>query len=159
MATSLKAQKSPQFFQTTRVDSCQFVETKNGQTRAVSFPVTKTGYKAPNSWVNQKRSSEKVSQAGATYKVHQNMHSGMANKPLVPYHPESYRSRLPTADYIAPYRNASQFEIGDRAAMSAKSVFRTTNQALSNNKKVLEGLTNQGIIAEKTKWHQTRTLD
>lgn len=156
---SLKATKSPQFFQSTRVDSCQFVSTKNGQTVAVSFPVTKTGYKAPNSWVNQKRSSETVSHYGTTYRVHSNMHTGMNQKPLVPYDPNSYRNRLPSADYVAPYRNASQFEIGDRTACSAKSVFRTTNKALMTSKNILEGLTNQGIIAEKTKWHKTRTLD
>ena len=159
MVETLKSSKSPKFFQTTRVDSCQYVVKKNGQTVAVSFPVTKTGYKAPNSWVNQKRSSETVSHNGSTYKVHSDMHAGMAGKPLVPYHPHSYRSRLPTADYIAPYRNASQFEIGDRVSTSAKTVFRTTNQALLTSKNILEGLTNQGIIAAKTKWHKTRTLD
>jgi hypothetical protein len=156
---SLKVTKSPQFFQSTRVDSCQYVSTKNGQTVAVSYPVTKTGYKAPNSWVNQKRSSETVSHSGATYKVHSIMHTGMDRKPLVPYNPDSYRNRLPSADYVAPYRNASQFEIGDRTACSAKSVFKTTNQALLTSKNILEGLTNQGIISEKTKWHKTRTLD
>jgi hypothetical protein len=83
----------------------------------------------------------------------------MPGKPLVPYHPNSYRSRLPSADYVAPYRNASQFEIGDRSANSAKTVFRTTNRALFVSKNVLEGLTNQGIISEKTKWHKLRTLD
>ena len=156
---SLKSTKSPKFFQTTRVESCQYVTTKNGQTVAVSYPVTKTGYKAPNSWVNQKRSSETVRHHGATYTVHSSMHAGMPRKPLMSYHPDSYRSRLPSADYVAPYRNASQFEIGDRAACSAKAVFRTTNQALLTSKNILEGLTNQGIISEKTKWNKLRTLD
>lgn len=159
MVDSLKSTKSPQFFQSTRVDSCQYVVNKNGQTLAVSFPVTKTGYKAPNSWANQKRSSEKQSHAGTTYRVHIDMHAGMAKKPLVPYNPDSYRSRLPSADFVAPYRNASQFEIGDRTAASAKTVFRTTNQSLLTSKNILEGLTNQGIISEKTKWNKKRTLD
>jgi hypothetical protein len=156
---SLKSTKSPKFFQTTRVDSCQYVSTKNGQTVAISFPVTKTGYKAPNSWVNQSRSTETVSHSGATYKVHSSMHAGMPGKPLVAYDPNSYRNRLPSADYVAPYRNASQFEIGDRTACSQKSVFKTTNQALLVSKNILDGLTNQGIIAEKTKWHKKRVLD
>jgi hypothetical protein len=159
MAATLKSTKSPDFFKSTRVESCQFVSVKNGQTLAVSFPVTKTGYKHPNSWVNQKRSSETVSHTGATYRVHSDMHAGMSKKPLVPYNPHSYRSRLPTAEYVAPYRNASQFEIGDRTALSSKSVFRTTNQALLTSKNILEGITNQGIISEKTKWGKTRSLD
>jgi hypothetical protein len=121
--------------------------------------VTKTGYKAPNSWANQNRSSETVSHHGATYKVHSSMHAGMPTKPLVAYHPDSYRSRLPSADYVTPYRNASQFEIGDRTATSAKAVFRTTNQALLVSRNILEGLSNQGIISEKTKWHKRRALD
>lgn len=159
MANTLKTAKSPKFFQTTRVDSCQHVMSKNGQTVAVSFPVKKTGYKAPNSWVNQKRSSETMSHSGATYQVHSNMHTGMPSKPLVPYNPNSYRNRLPSVDFVAPYRNASQFEIGNRTECSAQSVFKTTNQALLVNKNILDGLTNQGIIAEKTKWHKTRALD
>ena len=159
MAQSLKSTKSPNFFKTTRVDSCQFVETKNGQTVAVCFPVQKTGYKAPNSWANQKRSSEAASHYGKTYTVHASMHTGMNRKPLMAYHPESYRSRLPSADYVAPYRNASQFEIGDRTSCSSKTVFRTTNQALLTSKNILDGLTNQGIISEKTKWQKKRMLD
>ena len=84
------------------------------------------------------------------------MHAGMAKKPLVPYHPHSPRSRLNTSDYITPYRNSSQLEIGDRLSNTANMVFRTSNQALFTSKNILEGITNQGIIAAKTKWHKSR---
>lgn len=156
---SLKSTKSPQFFQTTKVDSCQYVLNKNGQTVAVSFPVTKTGYKASSSWANQSRSSEKVSHSGDTYKINHTMHAGMTKKPLIKYDPNCYRNRLPSVDLTTPYRNASQFELGDRTRCSAKTVFRTSNQALLVCKNILEGLTNQGIISEKTKWHKKRVLD
>ena len=33
-----------------------------------------------------------------TYKMHPSLHVGMKKKPLVPYHPESYRNRLPVVD-------------------------------------------------------------
>jgi len=42
------------------------------------------------------------------------MHVGMAKKPLVPYHPTSYRNRLPVGDAKKPPKNSSQIEFGDR---------------------------------------------
>jgi len=38
----------------------------------------------------------------------------MQKKPLVKYHPESYRNRLPVRDLHKPSKNASKIEIGDR---------------------------------------------
>ena len=42
------------------------------------------------------------------------MHVGMAKKPLVAYHPTSYRNRLPVGDAKKPPKNSSQIEFGDR---------------------------------------------
>lgn len=159
MSESVKATMSAPFFKTTRVESCQFVTAANGQARAVAFPQKKTGYKAKNSWSNQRRSSEVISHAGSTYQTFPNMHVGMEKKPLMPYHPESYRSRLPQPDFIAPYKNASQVEIGDRSSYNSKSVFRTTYQAMLFKPNMNDYTTNQGIIAEKTKWTKTRIND
>jgi hypothetical protein len=38
----------------------------------------------------------------------------MVEKPLEPYHPLAYRSRLPTATIVMPYKNSSQIVLGDR---------------------------------------------
>lgn len=159
MSGTIKDTKSAPFFKATRVSSCQFVQAANGQAKAVAFPTKKTGYKAPNSWTNQSRSSEVQSHNGSTFKTFPNQHAGMAKKPLAPYNPDSFRSRLPSADFVAPYKNASQVEIGDRSSYNSKSVFRTTNQALHSKRDMTDYTSNQGIIAEKTKWHKTRSSD
>lgn len=53
-----KMQESAPFFRTTRIESCSHVMMKNGIAVAVAFPLEKTGWKNPNSYVNTKRSSE-----------------------------------------------------------------------------------------------------
>lgn len=39
----------------------------------------------------------------------------MSQKLLEPYHPHSYRNRLPVPDAPPQFSNASQIEVGDRA--------------------------------------------
>lgn len=55
------------------------------------------------------------------------MHVGMVKKPLAPYHPDSYRSRLPQPTVVMPYKNSSQIVIGDRSS-DDKRQFKTINQ-------------------------------
>jgi len=38
----------------------------------------------------------------------------MMKKPLEPYNPFSFRSRLPQPTVVMPYKNSSQIVIGDR---------------------------------------------
>ena len=40
----------------------------------------------------------------------------MMKKPLEAYHPNAYRSRLPVATVVMPYKNSSQIVIGDRVS-------------------------------------------
>ena len=153
-----KATSSSPFFRTTKVDSCQFVKTYNGVPFAVAYPQKKTGYKAPNSWVNQRRSSETASHNAKTYKPVPAMHAGMRTKPLVPYDPFSYRSRLPTADFIIPYQNSSQVEIGDRSA-PLKNHFKTTTGSYMAAPDLQDYTSNQGIVARRTLWHKNHTAN
>lgn len=159
MSSSLKRSKSPKYFQSTKVDTCKYILSAKGNTVAIAYNSKKPENKSPTLWNSQSRSNEKQSHSSATYKIYPKMHVGMRAKPLVLYSPHSYRSRLPTPDFIAPYKNSSHFEIGDRTSCRSKSVFKTTNKALMTCKNILEGLTNQGIISEKTKWHKLRSLD
>ena len=154
----LKMSKSAPFFRNTRVSSCQFVQSAKGKPVAVAFPQVKTGYKAPNSWVNQRRSAEVMSHNSRTYKPIPAMHTGMNRKPLMPYDPLAYRSRLPTADFVIPYQNSSQIEIGDRSA-SLKDHFRTTYGSYMGVPDLQDSTSNQGIIARKTQWHKLHTAN
>jgi hypothetical protein len=38
----------------------------------------------------------------------------MLKKPLEPYNPNSFRSRLPSPTVVMPHKNSSQIVIGDR---------------------------------------------
>ena len=76
----------------------------------------------------------------------------MAKKPLVPYHPHSYRNRLPVPDAAKPPKNSSQIEFGDRSTLDKKHFVTSkmnTHGSLAKN----DPITNGGILAEKTKWH------
>ena len=159
MATSTKQTLSAPFFKTTRVSSCQYVVTRNGKTAAVSYPYTKTGWKAPNSWNNQKRSAEVASMSNITYRTGFKCHAGMPTKPLTAYTPNSYRSRLPIADLVMPYKNASTVEIGDRSSYNPASTFRTTNRAQLGAYNLHNYTSNQGIVAERVKWEKRRRQD
>ena len=155
---SLKASKSTPFFRNTRVSSCQYVQTNKGVPVAIAFPQVKTGYKAENSWVNQRRSTEVMSHNSRTYKPIPSMHSGMEKKPLMPYHPFAYRSRLPTSYFVIPYQNSSQVEIGDRT-FGLKDHFRTTYSSYMSAPDLHDCTSNQGIVARKMQWHRDHTAN
>ena len=67
-----------------------------------------------HSYQNTKKSTEKRSHNGETYKIKGDIHVGMRKKPLEPYHPYAKRSRLPQATIVMPYKNSSQIVLGDR---------------------------------------------
>ena len=79
----------------------------------------------------------------------------MPVKPLEPYHPYAHRSRLPTANIIMPYRNASSIVIGDRSS-DYKRQFATFNQLNYPKHKLTDATTNGGILATRTKWFHSR---
>ncbi len=49
------------------------------------------------------------------YKMRGELHVGVGKKPLEPYHPNAYRSRLYQPQITMPYKNSSQIVIGDRS--------------------------------------------
>ena len=87
---------------------------RNGKAVAIAFPLIKTGWKNKHSYQNTKKSTEKRSHNGETYKIKGDIHVGMRKKPLEPYHPYAKRSRLPQATIVMPYKNSSQIVLGDR---------------------------------------------
>ena len=58
-----KMDKSAPYFRDTKVLTCSKVLMKNGEAVAVVFPQKKTGYKAPGSYGNMSKSSERKSVA------------------------------------------------------------------------------------------------
>ena len=72
----------------------------------------------------------------------------MLKKPLEPYHPNAFRSRLPQPTVVMPYKNSSQIVIGDRSSYY-KRQFVSTNKNTFVNPKAFE-TSNPGIVSEVT---------
>jgi hypothetical protein len=85
------------------------------------------------------------------YQQRDNLHAGMLKKPLEPYHPTAFRSRLPQPTVVMPYKNSSQIVIGDRSTEDRRQ-FKTTNQLLQSKPRIDMAVTNGGILAAQTKW-------
>jgi hypothetical protein len=108
-------EKTDNFFKQSKIGSCSHVLVKNGTTVAVPFDITNSKGRGLLSFkIQPSLSSEVESVYRKDYSVKPDMHAGMAKKPLVPYHPLSYRNRLPTSTVIMPHKNKSVVEIGDR---------------------------------------------
>ena len=75
----------------------------------------------------------------------------MLKKPLEPYHPNAFRSRLPQPTVVMPYKNSSQIVIGDRSS-DDKRLWKTTNKLMQIPPNLENAVTNGGIVAAQTKW-------
>lgn len=135
------------FFSESKVQSCSKVVMVGGRAVGIGYSSPNHSFLQPNA---TNKSAERRSISHDSYKVRLNMHAGMRQKPLAPYSPDAYRSRLPGEDYIQPYKNASSVVIGDRSSRY-KRHFVTTAQNLFRPP-VFEVRTNPGILSDKTKW-------
>jgi hypothetical protein len=107
--------KTNEFFKDSKIGSCSHVLVKNGTSVAVPFQIKNSKGRSLLSFkIQPSLSSEVESVYRKDYSVKPDMHVGMSKKPLVPYHPFSYRNRLPTLSVIMPHKNKSIVEIGDR---------------------------------------------
>jgi hypothetical protein len=120
--TEDKKAASAAMFKNTKVASCSKILQKNGQAVCVSF---NNGAPKPVD-LNSKRLTEVTALSQDQYKVRENLHAGMMKKPLEPYHPNAFRSRLPQPTVVMPYKNSSQIVIGDRSTYN-KRQFVSTN--------------------------------
>ena len=126
---SIKFDKSAVYFRNNKVSTCAYIQKKNGgsgKAIAIEYPLEKTGWKNPASYQNFNQSSELQSVSNTAYKYRVTEHAGMVKKKLTPYNPNSYRSRLPVASVVMPYKNSSQLVIGDRTSHN-KNHFKTVN--------------------------------
>ena len=86
-----KNAKSAAMFKNTKITSCSQILSKNGQAVCMAF---NNGAPKPVD-LSTKKSSETVSFSASQRRVRDTLHAGMLKKPLEPYHPNSFRSRLP----------------------------------------------------------------
>jgi len=148
-----KVNNSAAMFKNTKITSCSKILSKNGQAVCLAF---NNGAAKPVD-LSTKKSSESQSFSAHHYKVRDTLHAGMLKKPLEPYHPNSFRSRLPQPTVVMPYKNSSSIVIGDRSTYN-KRQFVSTNQNTFVKPKPFE-TGNSGIVAEQTsRWKHMQEL-
>jgi hypothetical protein len=138
------------FFKDTRVGSCShIVELKN---RTVAIPYTIINSKGrplcAYKYVNNS-SKQQISVYMKDYSIKKNMHAGMSKKPLIHYNPNSYRSRLPQADFYSSHKNLSNIEVGSKTLINNKQWLSTTRD--SYKWPIQTPITNSGILSDKAK--------
>jgi hypothetical protein len=131
-----------------KAGSCPKIVFINGERAAVPFKLPMREVKPPTK-------SSNISEAKETYKTRQVLHLGMKAKPLMPYSPDSHRSRLPLKQFQRPDRNSSSFSMGDSQRSQQSRQFITTSQAMLRSPHY-EVLTNPGILSDLAKWRNSR---
>ena len=115
------------YFNNSRVGSCSFVLVKNGQCLAMPFKIINRRGRSLNHFktVPEKSITNKSTYVN-DYLPIGNIHCGMKNKPLIPYSPDCYRSRLPINGIISGAAiNRASIELGDMNMINRKQ-WKTT---------------------------------
>lgn len=111
--------------------------------------------KRSKSCANPRIRFDAVSEQGARYREMPYCYASMDKKPLVPYDPNAYRSRLAIDDAPVPYKNASTIEFNGGIGMCHKKRFTTTHQTQFTGEPC-DPRSNQGILSESTKFRRTQ---
>lgn len=147
--------KSVPFFQSTRVESCSKVIEHKGQCIAVPFKILNSKGRPLSAY---KYTNHKQKELKSVYALDFSKkiipHTGMAKKPLVPYHPESFRNRLPTGNFYAQHKNLSKIQIGSQVDVNFKQWVSTAKDNYQWPTKV--PITNLGILSDISKRSHTK---
>jgi hypothetical protein len=77
----------------------------------------------------------------------------MAKKPLVPYSPDAYRSRLDQSSHLSVSRNSSSIDFDGGLGVVHKRRFKTTHK-LSYTGEPVDWRSNQGVLSLNTKLYR-----
>ena len=154
--TSTSFDKTNSFFKQAKVNSCSYVLVKNGRSLAIPFKVTNLRKRGLNHFKTIPEKSQVVkSEYEHNYSPFPNMHCGMKRKPLIPYDPCSYRSRMPTMESEVIFQtNRSNVEIGDEGLINRKQWATTYRDNFRWPKTTL--VTNPGILSDMAKQSHMR---
>ena len=103
------------------------------------------------------KSSELLSIYRKDFSIKPMLHCGMANKPLEPYNPSSYRNRLPNMDYVISHKNKSSVEFTDKTGGSRKQWISTYSDTYTTP--VFLPICNTGILSDISKKIHKKLMD
>mmetsp|Transcript_44305 Transcript_44305/g.79601 ORF Transcript_44305/g.79601 Transcript_44305/m.79601 type:complete len:188 (-) Transcript_44305:91-654(-) len=96
---------------------------------------------------------DSVSEMAAGFREMPYCYASMDRKPLMPYTPNAFRSRLAVDDAPVPYKNSSTIEFNDGIHTCHKRRFQTTNATVYTGEPC-DPRSNQGVIAEETRFRK-----
>lgn len=138
------------FFKDTKVGSCSHIVEVKGRTVAIPYTVTNSKGRPLSAFKYNNYAQKQLKTIyRKDYSIKPNMHVAMDKKPLIRYDPNSYRNRLPTADFFTPHRNISNVEVGSKALVNYKQWTSTTKDSFRWPKPT--PVTNTGILSDKFK--------
>lgn len=142
--------KTDPYFKESKVNSCNHVVNQNGQLFAICYPIKNHKNRPMCNFKNKLvRSSTMKSIYKSDYEPKPSMHVGMKHKPLMPYNPTSYRSRIHIRDVLIEYRNTSHFAIGKGNLVNKKQYVSSAHDSFRQPKVV--PVTNPGITSDTAK--------
>eukprot|EP00667_Euglena_gracilis_P026700 EG_transcript_32383 len=134
--------------------SCVTTFRKNGDIYAIAHTLKPTGYKAQHDGTRFDGTTTYKANYCSAFAT-----TGKAAKPLVPYHQNALRNQLPIHFEAATMLKKGEDPITgvNRDPMTR---FVTTNQrTYTSHQGPPVGYSNQGIVAEQTKWIHKRQAD
>mmetsp|Transcript_101557 Transcript_101557/g.262491 ORF Transcript_101557/g.262491 Transcript_101557/m.262491 type:complete len:175 (-) Transcript_101557:157-681(-) len=96
-----------------------------------------------------------MSEQAGTYREQPYCFASMDRKPLTPYDPNAFRSRLAVDDAPVPYKNSSTIEFNDGLHCCHKKRFTTTNTTFFTGEPC-DPRTNPGVISASTRFKRTQ---
>ncbi|KAL4496135.1 hypothetical protein ABPG72_012872 [Tetrahymena utriculariae] len=120
---NLKDKKSFDYFKTTKVSTCSFIQKVGDILLAQPF------YKAPQREKEMKLQKESLK--ANDFKVRPQTCTGASKKPLEPYNPNAARNTLKIPDVKMPHRNKTTFELSDGS--DPKLMYKTRNKNIYGN--------------------------
>lgn len=142
--------RTDSFFRDSKVGSCQYVMVRNGQSKAMPFRIRNERGNGLNHFKTvPKRLEEVKSVYEHDYFPVPDLHCGMGKKPLMPYNPDSCRSRMPITGVVMGLNNRSYITIGDRGLINRKQWSSTYRDCFRWPR--MSPISNPGIISDMAK--------
>ena len=138
------------FFRNSKVGSCKYVMVRNGQSKAMPFRIRNERGRCLNHYKTVPKKLEEVKSVYEhDYFPVPNLHCGMGKKPLMPYDPDSCRSRMPITGVVMGLNNRSYISIGDRGMINRKQWTSINKSSFKRPQSSFNP--NPGILADMAK--------
>jgi hypothetical protein len=121
----------------------------------LSIPHRSKSASSLGSTATAKHNLTEMSESRSSFREAPYCYASMQRKPLTPYHPNAHRSRLAQPDAPVPCKNSSSIDFNSGLHICHKRRFMTQHR-VNHVGSMPDPRTNQGIIAEATKFRRSQ---